>query len=46
MVTEGTNLYFTDARVRAAISAGSDADELITYNSGTGSFSLRENVIR
>jgi hypothetical protein len=46
MVTEGTNLYYTDARVRAAISAGSDADELITYNSGTGSFSLRENVIR
>jgi hypothetical protein len=32
VVTEGTNLYFTDARARAAISAGSG----ISYNSTSG----------
>ena len=31
-VTEGTNLYFTDARARAALSAGTG----ISYNNGTG----------
>jgi hypothetical protein len=31
-VTEGTNLYYTDARVRAAVSAGTG----ISYNSTTG----------
>jgi hypothetical protein len=31
-VTEGTNLYFTDARSRAALSAGTG----ISYNNGTG----------
>ena len=45
-VPESGNLYFTDARVRAAISAGSDADELINYNNGNGSFSLRESQLR
>ena len=45
-VPESGNLYYTDARVRAAISAGSDADELINYNSGNGSFSLKESQIR
>ena len=45
-VSEGANLYYTDARVRAAISAGSQSDELINYNSSNGSFSLRESQIR
>ena len=45
-VAEGANLYYTDARVRAAISAGSQSDELINYNSSNGSFSLRENQLR
>ena len=45
-VSEGANLYYTDARVRAAISAGSQADELINYNSSNGSFSLRESQLR
>lgn len=31
-VTEGTNLYFTDARARAALSSGTG----MAYNSGTG----------
>jgi hypothetical protein len=35
-LTEGTNLYYTDARVRAAISAGGD----LSYNSTTGEFSV------
>ena len=45
-VSEGANLYYTDARVRAAISAGSQSDELINYNSSNGSFSLRESQLR
>jgi hypothetical protein len=45
-VSEGSNLYYTDSRVRAAISAGSQSDELINYNSSNGSFSLRESQIR
>lgn len=35
-VTEGTNLYFTDTRARAALSASSP----LAYNSGTGVFSI------
>lgn len=34
-ITESTNLYYTDARARAALSAGSG----ITYNSATGQIS-------
>ena len=45
-VAEGSNLYYTDARVRAAVTAGSQADELITYNSSNGSFSLRLQDLR
>ena len=41
-VSEGSNLYYTDSRVRAAISAGSQSDELINYNSSMG-LSLFEN---
>jgi hypothetical protein len=37
-VTEGTNLYFTDARVRGNVSATTASG--ITYDSGTGVFSL------
>lgn len=32
-ITEGTNLYFTDARARSAISSG---DNTLSYNSSTG----------
>ena len=35
-LSEGTNLYYTDARARAALSATGDA----TYNSTTGQFSV------
>ena len=40
-LSEGTNLYYTDARARAAISAGGD----LSYNSSTGvmSFTQRTN---
>ena len=46
-VSEGTsNLYYTDSRVRSAISAGSQSDELISYDSNNGSFSLRLQDLR
>lgn len=35
-VTEGSNLYYTDARARAALSASAP----LSYNSSTGAFSL------
>lgn len=35
-IAEGTNLYYTDARARAALSAGTG----ISYNSGTGAIAL------
>ena len=35
-LSEGSNLYYTDARVRAAVSADGD---LISYDSSTGAFS-------
>ncbi|MEK7101198.1 MAG: hypothetical protein AAB921_03815, partial [Patescibacteria group bacterium] len=37
LVTEGTNLYYTDARARAALSSSATG---LTYTSGTGAFSL------
>lgn len=40
-VAEGSNLYFTNARARAALSAGTS----ITYNSGTGAISISSNAI-
>lgn len=36
-ITEGTNLYYTDARSRSAISSAATG---LTYTSGTGAFSL------
>lgn len=36
-ITEGTNLYYTDARSRSAISSTATG---LTYTSGTGAFSL------
>ena len=46
-VSEGsTNLYYSDSRVRGAISAGSESDELISYDSSNGSFSLRLQDLR
>ena len=46
-VSEGsTNQYFTNTRARAAVSAGSESDELISYDSSNGSFSLRLQDLR
>lgn len=46
-INEGSsNLYYTDARVRAAVSVGSQSDELIGYDSSNGSFSLRLSDLR
>jgi hypothetical protein len=45
-VAEGTNLYYTDARVRAAVTTSSQSDELINYDSSNGTFSLRLQDIR
>jgi hypothetical protein len=39
-LTEGTNLYYTDGRVRAAISGGTG----VTYNASTGQFSIGQPV--
>jgi len=38
-LTEGTNLYFTNARARDAVSASGD----LSYNSTTGAFSFTQN---
>lgn len=40
-ITEGSNLYFTDARARSAIS-GTGA---ISYNSGTGAITLADTAV-
>jgi hypothetical protein len=46
-VSEGsTNLYYSDSRVRAAVSVSSQSDELINYDSSNGSFSLRLQDLR
>lgn len=46
-VTEGSsNLYYTDARVRGAVTVSSQSDELINYNSSNGEFSLRLQDLR
>ncbi len=46
-VSEGSsNLYYTDARVRGAVTVSSQADELINYNSSNGEFSLRLQDLR
>jgi len=39
-LSEGTNLYFTDARATAAISLTSDKTSVLSYNSGTGVFTF------
>lgn len=39
-ITEGSNLYFTNARARAAVSASGD----LAYNSSTGVFSFTERT--
>lgn len=41
-LTEGTNLFFTTARARSAISAGTG----ISYNSTTGAISIVDSTIR
>jgi len=37
-ISEGSNLYYTDARVRAAVDAVTSGDGSLTYNSATGDF--------
>ena len=39
-VTEGTNLYFTDARARSAITLVSDNSDALAYNTATGVFTF------
>ncbi len=39
-LAEGVNLYYTNSRVRSAISAGTG----VIYNSGTGALSIGQNV--
>jgi hypothetical protein len=39
-VSEETNLYFTDARARAAVSLTSDNTSVLDYNSTTGEFTF------
>ena len=43
-LTEGSNLYYTDARVRSAISLTTDSD-LFVYDSTTGIISVQESNI-
>ncbi len=47
-ISEGsTNQYFTDARARGAVSADSGVtNQLLTYNSGTGKFSVDLDDLR
>jgi hypothetical protein len=46
-ISEGSsNLYYTDARVRGAVTVSSQSDELINYNSSNGEFSLRLQDLR
>lgn len=40
-ITEGTNLYYTDARARAALSASAP----LSYNSGTGAFTIAGSAL-
>jgi hypothetical protein len=40
-VSEGSNLYYTDTRARAALSVSSNG---LSYNSGTGQFSASQNI--
>lgn len=47
-VAEGSNLYHTSARVRSSLSLASVSSpdtQLLTYNSGTGAFSLPASVV-
>ena len=47
-VAEGSNLYHTTARVRSSLSLASVSSpdvQLLTYNSGTGAFSLPASVV-
>ena len=47
IVSEGSsNLYYTAARVRSAVTVSSQSDELIGYDSSNGTFSLRLQEIR
>jgi hypothetical protein len=41
-IAEGTDLYYTDARARAAVAAG---DNTLTYNSSTGVFTANTSTL-
>lgn len=41
-IAEGSDLYYTDARARAAVSSG---DNTISYNSGTGVFTANTSTL-
>jgi len=47
IIQEGaTNLYYTDARVQAALGVSADADELLSYDSTKGEYSLLMSQFR
>jgi hypothetical protein len=43
---EGSNLYFTDARARAAISESSASDNILKYDSSTGDLKVELSKLR
>jgi len=45
-VTEGTNLYFTDARARGAVQADPAAGNLLTFNQSSGDIALMLSSLR
>ena len=45
-VAEGSNLYFTDARARGAISADAAAGNMVQYDSSTGEILVRKSDFR
>ena len=45
-VSEGTNLYYTDARVKSAVGADAAAGNLLSYNSSTGKFLVATSSVQ
>jgi len=45
-VSEGTNLYFTNARARSAIAADSDTGNMLSYDSSTGAILVAKSDFR
>jgi hypothetical protein len=45
-VVEGSNLYYTDARVKSAVGADAAAGNLLSYNSSTGKFLVATSSVQ